>query len=241
MIAMRHSVAGPAAGLPYIMPDGSSWWDTGFVAGAGCEYRVDAMWLAFPRQSERPVLGGSIYTNGYANPVTFNYDARKRDCLTSQWGTQECFCYDVGDFLNVRSAIVARHKMSGSTVSIGFEGGTATSRNVSGDLSSNDTLYLCGSHYKGAGWYPMPMDTVHLYGVKMYRNGTLEVSLVPAKKNGRPCFYDEVGRVYRYSLGSTDGVYGMEKTAILNGGGHKCTNYTQLCLPRFSRFWKEAA
>lgn len=212
MIAAHHSVAS-ASGVLYIMPDGSSYWDSGFVASAGCEYEIDAFWLRVPQGYEYPILADKVYTSGSATVFTINTGARRRDAITTQIGTSETHLFDLTGFVGVRSTVRVKHKVSGNVFSIGIDGGATASSTTGNTFSSGSALRICYRNPGSYGGEIMAADTVKIYGIRMYRNGALEKAFVPKKVAGRPCLYDEVGREAHYSLGATDGVFGIEKGA----------------------------
>lgn len=66
-----------------------------------------------------------------------------------------------------------------------------------------------GGGFDGTTRDPMPDNTVLIFSVKIYKDGTLTKSFVPALDGGNPCFLEEVGGSYVHSIGNSNGKYGL--------------------------------
>jgi hypothetical protein len=82
LLGARQTIFSSNAGIPYISPDGNSYWDSEFFPTPGCEYVFSCLWHKFPRSnsSEYVLMGSHIYSGCVA--CTFNYGALNMDSLT---------------------------------------------------------------------------------------------------------------------------------------------------------------
>lgn len=206
------------AQTPYIMPDGGAYWDSGFYGGDNCEYIFDCMWLQFPRNvsggvqiaNEYTLMGSNLYSG--IVPCTFNYSATSADTLTIQANQTEVRQSASSSFLNVRSTLRAKMRVGDNYLRIGFDGGTMGSVSKSTSITTGSVLYIC-SHAADGQWdtgvyEPMPNNTVAIFGIEIRQNGAVVKKYTPAMHNGSPCFHEEVGDTYIYSMGNSTGIYG---------------------------------
>ena len=216
LLGARQFFERRGGGVPYIMPDGSSYWDTGFKGGSGCEYLFDCMWLDFPRnpqniEPERVLMGTTIYTGIVV--CSFNWFATSSDTLTTQATRTETRCqFNADDWVMKRSIIRVRHRVGDKYLRIGFVGGTESSV-YKGSLSAqSNSMYLCahriGSYDDGTVG-PMTSNIVMIFNVQIKQNGMLAKNFIPALDGNIPCFYEEVSGTFVHSIGTTNGVYGL--------------------------------
>lgn len=216
LLGARQFFERRGGGVPYIMPDGSSYWDTGFKGGSGCEYLFDCMWLDFPRnpqniEPERVLMGTTVYTGIVA--CSFNWFATSSDTLTTQATRTETRCqFNADDWVMKRSIIRVRHRVGDNYLRIGFVGGTESSV-YKGSLSAqSNSMYLCahriGSYDDGTVG-PMTSNIVMIFNVQIKQNGMLAKNFIPALDGNIPCFYEEVSGTFVHSIGTTNGVYGL--------------------------------
>ncbi len=204
-------------GVPYIMPDGDAYWDSGFVGGDGCEYRFDCLWIAFPQNTdgggnrEHVLMGGHIYQGIVA--CTFNTAALSADSLTTQGNNTEVRQPVGTQWLGFPSTIVAKHRVGDDYLRIGFDGGEFASVYRGSTISDSETQYICGNRlggpFDGGDNGPMPDGKVMIFGISVSQNGQLVKNFVPWTDGGTPCFKETVGGALIRSLGSTTGKYGV--------------------------------
>ena len=202
----------------YIMPDGDSYWDSGFQGGDGCEYAFSCIWLRFPKNSdnedglaENCLMGSHIYRGVIA--CTFNFRATDADTLTTQANFAQCRCPVGGEWLGVWSRLVARHRVGDNYLSVGFDGGEFSSVYKSDPITTDGSMLIC-NNLAGGDWDrygPMPDNTVMIFNIAVSQNGQLVKNFIPWKDRGIPCFKETVSGTLIHSIGTTTGKYGVWK------------------------------